>query len=79
VREMTYNPDAEPTHAIPKELEAKLVAARRWYNNRQVQVAAGIPDSRAWMDSDLEGLHLLGEIVEIIDETWGWGPKADRT
>lgn len=76
---MTYDPNAEPTHSIPEELEVALIEAKRWYDSRQEQVAAGIPDSKAWTDSDLEGNHLLAEIVGVIGATWGWGPKAGQS
>jgi hypothetical protein len=64
--------ESEPTHSIPPVLAEKLVKAKDWYDDRQEQVAAGIPSSKRWMESDLEGNHLLTEIVEIIDQTWGF-------
>lgn len=75
---MGQHDDDEPTHAIPPALVRKLTEAKRWYDDRQEQVAAGIPDSRVWMKSDLEGNHLLTEIVEIIDETWGFARPLPR-
>jgi hypothetical protein len=70
--------DEEPTHALPPKLVAKLIEAKAWYDDRQEQVAAGIPDSKKWMNSDLEGNHLLTEIVEIIDGTWGFAVELRK-
>lgn len=83
---MTYNPDAEPTHAIPRELEAKLVEAKQWYDRRE-DLEAAIRSTGGFAQrnqedrdvSDREAAGVLAEIVEVIGETWTWGPKAHRS
>lgn len=83
---MTYDPNAEPTHPIPEELEAKLVEAKQWYDRLlklefAIRTKPGIAERNQSDRDDMarEGASLMEEIVEIIDVTWGWGPKADRT
>jgi hypothetical protein len=71
--------DEEPTHHISKELEQKLVEAKEWYDRRArlefVIRTYGGSAQRNQEDrdeSDREGASLLTEIVEIVDETWGF-------
>lgn len=65
----------EGTNGIPKELEDKLGEAKDWYDTI---------DLDAMSDSEFEaarhkGADLLAEIVEVIDETWGWGLRLKKT
>lgn len=70
--------DTEPTHALPQDLERKLVEAKDWYDRREafeqsIQRYGGNAE-RNQEDRDIftrEGAGLLEAIVEIIDETWG--------
>lgn len=64
--------DSEPTHSLPKELEDKLVEAKRWDDKRQEMIDANFPDAGEWNDSVAAGNTLLHEIVEIIAQTWGF-------
>lgn len=83
---MTYDPNAEPTHPIPKELEGKLTEAKQWYDCRE-DLEATIRSTGGFAErnqedrdaSDREAAGVLAEIIEVIDETWGWGPKAHRS
>lgn len=71
--------DEEPTHALPKELKAKLLEAKDWYD-RWEELEEAIRRSRGIAqrnedDRDAfrgEGALILLDIVEIIDETWGF-------
>lgn len=78
---MSYTGNEEPTHALPKELVAKLAEAREW-NNRRTELDEAIMRSngpgaaqRNQDDrdaSDRLGALILEEIVEIIEGTWGF-------
>lgn len=78
--------EPEPTHAIPPKLEAKLVEAEEWYDRRQdledtIRRVGGIAqrNQEDRDELDREGARLLEEIVEIIDETWGFAsPREER-
>jgi hypothetical protein len=71
--------EEEPTHALPSKLVAKLVEAKDWYDRREqldraIRTYGGIAE-RNQEDRDensREAAPLLEEIVEIIDETWGF-------
>jgi hypothetical protein len=69
----------EPTHAIPPDRVAKLVEAKEWYDRR----LALEETIRKWGGSaqrnqedrdaiDREAATILEEIVEVIEETWGF-------
>jgi len=60
------------TNDIPKQLEAKLVEAKQWRDKRQEMIDASFPDAAAWNENVSQGVLLLAEIVDIIDETWGF-------
>lgn len=76
-----YDSDAEPTHLIPKELADKLVEAKKWYNERReleetIARVGGIAERNQADrdDSDSHGALILAEVVETIEETWGFAP-----
>lgn len=71
--------DTEPTHALPQELERKLIEAKGWYDQRgaleaTIRQHGGIAERNQTDRDDLdrEAAGLLEAIVEIIDETWGF-------
>jgi hypothetical protein len=71
--------DEEPTHALPKELQDKLVEAKEWYDRREeleevIRRCVGIAQRN---EADRDALRgeaelILAEVVEIIDRTWGF-------
>jgi hypothetical protein len=66
-----YEGDEEPTHALPKTLQNKLVEAKAWYDKR-VQLPQRdvvIEDVEA---SDAEAASLLWDIVVIVEDAWGF-------
>lgn len=75
-----WEPGGEPTHMIPPDLEAKLIDAKDWYDRRvaleqAIQASPGIAE-RNQEDRDgidREAAPILEEIVEIIENTWGYG------
>lgn len=77
----------EPTHTIPPDLEAKLIEAKVWYDRRvrldgAIRTYGGIAERNQEDrdENDREAAPLLAEIVEIIEQTWGYGravPGAD--
>ena len=66
----------ERTRDMPPGLEAKIVQAKKWFDNRQVMIENDFPDAAAWSDSVAEGNLLLADIVDLVDETWGFGPQS---
>jgi hypothetical protein len=58
----------EPTHALPKGLVEKLIEAKEWHDRRDRDTL----DADELRVSAFRGADLLDDIVEIIDETWGF-------
>lgn len=63
---------------FPPILERKLVAAKDWQDKRRELIESDFADAKAWTDNCAEGVLLLDEIVEIVDNTLGWGLKLTR-
>jgi hypothetical protein len=69
----------DTTHRISKALEEKLVEAKGWYDRRAALIAGirlcgGIAE-RNQEDRDAidrEAASILEEIVEEIEQTWGF-------
>lgn len=76
---------SEPTHAIPPRLEKALIEGKRWYDRRVeldnvIRTYGGIAE-RNQADRevlDREAASILEEIVEAVEESWGWGPGAEQ-
>lgn len=60
--------DTEPTHALPRDLERKLLKAKQWYDERDLDAMT----SDQIAHSDAKGADLLVDIIEIIDQSWGF-------
>lgn len=66
--------DSEPTHAIPRALERKLIEAREW-RDKHASLGQGECDYdlvEESLESANAGLRLLAEIVEAVEDTWGY-------
>lgn len=76
-----WSEEAEPTHAIPPQLEKALIEGKRWYDRREqleqtIRTFGGIAQ-RNQEDRDAidrEAASILADVVEAIEETWGFGP-----
>lgn len=75
-------PHGGNVRSFPKVLEDKLVEAKKWCDERSAMEAAirnsSGPGSAQrnqddWDESDRAGALMLDDIVELIDEAWGWG------
>lgn len=78
-----WSEEAEPTHAIPSRLEKALIEGKRWYDRRvqleqTIQTFGGIAErNQADRDAiDREAASILEDVVEAIEETWGFGPAT---
>lgn len=70
---MSYDPDDEPTHAMPTELEEKLVEAKEWYDARWRDLK-----SKTFSGSDNEGAEILEDVLGIVEQTWGFAEPLPR-
>lgn len=78
-----WSEDAEPTHSIPPQLEKALIEGKRWYDRREqleqtIRTFGGIAQ-RNQEDRDAidrEAASILADVVEAIEETWGFGPAT---
>ncbi len=77
--------NSEPTHHLPAEFQAALVAAKKWYDERvglelTVQEHGGSTERNAEdrRSVDLQAAAILEELVEIADEAWGFAASAWR-
>lgn len=77
-----YDPDSKPTHSVPKALVEKLVEAKDWYDRREALEEAILASpgyaERNQEDRDAldrEAAPLLAEIIQIINETWGFARR----
>lgn len=66
-----YNPNDRPTHVVPPGLVAALLAAKNWTDN-EPPAATGTAAGLAREDWEREAISLLTDIVEIVEETWGY-------
>lgn len=66
--------DEEPTHTIPMPLQRKLKEAKEWADQRAAMAQEDRTEAGDWFSSDETAVTLLGEIVEMCDATWGFGP-----
>lgn len=60
--------DHEPTHHLPDELQRKLVKAKEWYDQRDLDAMT----SDQAQASDRQGAYLMMDVIEIIEQTWGF-------
>ena len=58
----------EPTHAIPPALEQALIRAKNWHDNWWAVEG----DEDATEVAAYKGADLLAEIVEAVEESWGF-------
>lgn len=78
-----WSEEAEPAHSIPPRLEKALIEGKRWYDRREqleqtIQTFGGIAE-RNQADRevlDLEAASILADVVEAIEETWGFGSQV---
>lgn len=61
--------DSEPTHALPPELVDKLIEADAWSKR-----PPGTDSVLHLWEWQAEGARLLKDVVEIIEESWSFGP-----
>lgn len=78
--------DPEPTHHLPPELQAKLIEAKRWHEEREaLETAIGAYGGIAERNqedrdtSDRTGAAILADVVEIMDREWGFVESLPRT
>lgn len=71
--------EREGTNGIPRKLEVELVEAKKWYVEREQLEEAirehGGSAQRNQEDRDISdhaAARILENIVEAIDETWGF-------
>lgn len=68
------------THNIPRELQQKLVEAKKWYDEREaIPLGYGMSLTPRWDDSDQDAIPLLQEIVELCDEAWGFAMELEKS
>lgn len=69
--------DDEPTHAIHPTLERKLIEARAWRDQHAAlnggEYKYDLVDES--LDSVNRGIALLFELVEIVEDTWGFAEE----
>lgn len=65
---------SEGTNGLPRELEEALVKAKEWYDRQDL-------DAMTQDEVDIsasKGADILSEIVEAVEETWGWGRSLKK-
>ncbi len=79
--------EEDATHNIPHELQRKLAEAEKWYARRQaleqmIGRSSGPGSAQRNQedrdDSDRLGALILEEIVELCEDTWGFGPELEK-
>lgn len=58
----------EGTNGIPKALEDKLIEAKQWSER-----SPGVDSMHRLKEWQAEGTHILLDVVEAVEETWGFG------
>ena len=75
------------THSIPRELQAKFVEAKKWYDERcaledTIRRSSGLGSAQRnqddWDESDRIGALLLDDVVELCNEAWGFAIELEK-
>jgi len=77
--------DREPTHHLSREFQDKLTEAKNWYDERgALEEAIGAYGGIAERNQedrdalDRYGASLLAEIIEMVDQEWGFATPLPR-
>ena len=79
--------EEDATHNVPRELQAKLAEAKKWYDRRQSLEemcghASGPGSAQRNQEdrdaSDRLGGWILEEVVELCEGIWGFGPELEE-
>lgn len=62
------------TNGIPRTLEDKLVEAKEWCDSCP---DAAVTDDLVREQWSAQAALILLDIVEAVDATWGYGPRAE--